>query len=99
MDGLISLLLFAGFFYLMMRFGCGAHMVHGKHGNHGGNAKEESDAVKHIDPVCGMEVDAEQGYGKMHKGQLYRFCSRNCLDDFETNTGQYLNPPELGTGG
>ena len=99
MDGLISLLLFAGFFYLMMRFGCGAHMVHGKHGNHGGNAKEESDAVKHIDPVCGMEVDAELGYGKMHKGQLYRFCSRSCLDQFETYPGQYLNPPELGTGG
>ena len=34
MDGLFSLLLFALFFYVMMRFGCGAHMVHG-HGGHG----------------------------------------------------------------
>jgi hypothetical protein len=33
MEGLFSLLLFAGFFYFMMRFGCGAHMVHG-HGGH-----------------------------------------------------------------
>ncbi len=31
MSGFVSLLLFAGFFYLMMRFGCGAHMVHGGH--------------------------------------------------------------------
>ena len=31
MQGLVSLLLFAAFFYLMMRFGCGAHMVHGDH--------------------------------------------------------------------
>jgi hypothetical protein len=37
MDGLISLLLFAGVFYLMMRFGCGAHMVHGGHGGHAGS--------------------------------------------------------------
>jgi len=27
MDGFISLLVFAGLFYLMMRFGCGAHMI------------------------------------------------------------------------
>ena len=90
MDGLASLLLFAGVFYLMMRFGCGAHMVHGKNGSHGANANEGSDAVKHVDPVCGMEVDEEQGYGKIHKGQLHRFCSRNCLDKFETNPDQYL---------
>ena len=34
MRGLLTLLLYAGFFYLMMRFGCGAHMVHGGHGGH-----------------------------------------------------------------
>jgi hypothetical protein len=28
MEGLFSLLLFAALFYFMMRFGCGAHMVH-----------------------------------------------------------------------
>ena len=33
MEGLFSFLLFAGFFYLMMRFGCGAHMIHGSHGH------------------------------------------------------------------
>lgn len=33
MEGLFSLLLFAGLFFLMMRFGCGAHMVHGGHGS------------------------------------------------------------------
>ena len=29
MEGLFSLLLFAALFYFMMRFGCGAHAVHG----------------------------------------------------------------------
>ena len=95
MEGLFSLLLFAGFFFLMMRFGCGAHMAHGKHGGHA----DHSDTVKNIDPVCGMEVDAEKGYGKMHKGHLHRFCSRSCLDKFEAEPGRYLNPPALGAGG
>jgi hypothetical protein len=27
MRGLLSLLVYAGLFYLMMRFGCGAHMI------------------------------------------------------------------------
>lgn len=89
MDGLFSLLLFAGLFYLMMRFGCGAHA----HGGHGG--KE----VKHIDPVCGMEVAIDQGYGKMHQGTLYRFCSRSCLDKFEADPERYLNPPAQDEGG
>lgn len=32
MDGFLSFLFFALLFYVMMRFGCGAHMVHGHHG-------------------------------------------------------------------
>lgn len=90
MDGLLSFLLFAGLFYFMMRFGCGAHMIHG-HGAHGHSDKQRNKAEKHIDPVCGMEVDADKGYGKMHEGQLYRFCHRNCLDKFESNPELYLN--------
>jgi len=87
MDGLISLMLFAGFFYLMMRFGCGAHMVHGGHGKHGD--KNGTD-VKHIDPVCGMQISPEEGYGKMQDGRLFRFCSRPCLDKFEAEPEKYL---------
>ncbi len=85
MEGLLSLLLFAGVFYLMMRFGCGAHMSHGGHG-HGGGSRTPA----HTDPVCGREVALHEGYGKMFQGQLYHFCSRNCLDQFEDNPGQYV---------
>jgi YHS domain-containing protein len=84
MNGLIWLLLFGVFFYLMMRFGCGAHMTHG----HGGHA-QHGDGKKDIDPVCGMEVNRDQGYGKVHDGQHYRFCSRKCLDKFEADPSQY----------
>ncbi len=95
MDGLLSLLLFAGLFYLMMRLGCGSHVGHGGHNKSAGRGG----VVKHIDPVCGMEVDVEQGYGKMYEKQLYRFCSRSCLDKFEVDPDRYINPPEQGAGG
>jgi YHS domain-containing protein len=88
MDGLISLLMFAAFFYFMMRFGCGAHMVHGKHGR---NGEQSGTDVKHIDPVCGMQISPEEGYGKMHEGRLFRFCSRKCLDRFDAAPDEFLS--------
>ena len=90
MQGLFSFLMFAAFFYFMMRFGCGAHMVHG-HGGHGGHEHGKDSAVgSAADPVCGMAVVADQGYTKMHLGHQYRFCSRACLDKFEANPDKYL---------
>ncbi len=85
MEGLLSFLIFAGLFYFMMRFGCGAHMIHGHHGKH-----QDNEINKHTDPVCGMEVDTDKGYRKMYAGNLYRFCSRNCLDKFEAQPERYI---------
>lgn len=95
MDGLFSLLLFAVFFYLMMRFGCGAHMVHG-HGGHGGHAGGGIPESNEKDPVCGMEVAAGEGYAKMYQGRQYRFCSRQCLHKFESDPKHYM---QQGKGG
>jgi len=88
MEGLITFLIFAGLFYFMMRHGCGAHMTHG----HGGNEHSHDDGkvAKYIDPVCSKEVEAEQGYGKMYQGSLYRFCSKDCLDKFDVEPTRYL---------
>ena len=85
MEGLLSLLFFAGFFYLMMRVGCGAHASGGAH-----QAASNGVDVDHVDPVCSMKVDMSAGYGKMHDGRLHRFCSRACLDKFDANPAQYL---------
>ena len=85
MDGAISFLLFAGVFYLMMRFGCGAHMAHGHH-KHPKPDKTESN----IDPVCNKAVELDKGYGKVHEGTLYRFCSKSCLDEFDQAPEKYL---------
>lgn len=100
MEGLLWFLVLGGLFYVMMRFGCGAHMVHGhgEHGGHGGHAGHGGDG-EHTDPVCGMTVAADQGYGKMHQGTLYRFCSRSCLDKFEADPDKYLKPAGGDTGG
>ncbi len=87
MDGFLSFLLFAVLFYVMMRLGCGAHTVHGHHGGH----QSEGGGNKHVDPVCGKHVDANEGYGKMHAGSLYRSCSRECLDTFEAEPERYLS--------
>jgi YHS domain-containing protein len=89
LEGLGTLLLFAALFYFMMRFGCGAHMVHG----HGGHAQhgEREQGTSARDPVCGMDVAPGQGYAKMHGGREYRLCSRACLDKFDANPDQYAS--------
>jgi len=90
MEGLIWLLVFAGFFYLMMRFGCGAHMVHGRHG--GGSSHDHGAAGEGgKDPVCGMQVAADRGYTKMHAGTRYWFCSKSCLEKFEAEPAKYTD--------
>ena len=95
MDGIVTLLIFAVFFYVMMRYGCGAHLIHGKQNNHSPkqlqNEKKDS-----IDPVCGKSVAAKQGYAKMHGDETHRFCSRACLDEFESHPSKYpsMTPEE-----
>jgi len=101
MEGLLTFLLFGALFFVMMRFGCGAH-VHGGHGGHGAQAGPQGHAghdhaggavdAGSKDPVCGMDVSEGQGYTKMHEGRALRFCSRRCLDQFDSNPGQYLAP-------
>jgi len=84
MEGLLSFILFAGFFYFMMRFGCGAHMAHGHHSH---KKKTSDEAI--FDPVCGVKITEDEGYGKLQDGILYRFCSKKCLDEFDRYPKKY----------
>ncbi len=90
MDSLLGFLLIAGLFFLMMRHGhgCGAH---GGHGGHGGGGHKGTADPGHRDPVCGHNVDPQEGYGRMFEGRLYRFCSRSCLDRFDEAPGRYTS--------
>ena len=88
MDGLISLLLFSGFFFLMMRYGCGAHISHGrKHRHHESKGDEAARIAK--DPVCGMDVSTESPYRRKVEGREFRFCSSECLNKFEAHRDTY----------
>ena len=101
MGGLLSFLLFGAFFFLMMRFGCGAHAGHGGHGDEHGDehqghagahgAAAQGDLTAGVDPVCGMRVDADMGYAKVYRGTTYRLCSRDCLDKFEADPDRYAS--------
>lgn len=91
MDGLGTLLFFAILFFLMMRFGCGAHVMHGQDKKGDDAIHDHNENQKYIDPVCEMEVEMDQGYGKMHNGKLYRFCTKNCLNKFDEQPEKYLN--------
>jgi YHS domain-containing protein len=87
MSPVISFLVFAALFYFIMRFGCGAHMVHGHHHREGQGAGHAGSAR---DPVCGMDVEAGRGYSEIFEGKEYRFCSRNCLDKFDAEPQRYV---------
>ena len=51
-----------------------------------------------IDPVCGMEVDAEHARAESWRGgQHYLFCSSGCRDRFEANPDQYLSKAAAAT--
>jgi YHS domain-containing protein len=86
MNSLLSLLLFAALFYLMMRFGCGAHMVHGSHGSHGNEDRKQGSEK---DPVCGMPVESGSGYSEQYEGKVLRFCSKRCVDKFDAEPRRY----------
>jgi hypothetical protein len=64
MESVVYFLLWAGLIFLMMRFGCGAHVMgHGhKHGSAssestGGTSEARFVAASDTDPVCGMKID------------------------------------------
>lgn len=97
MGTLLYFALFAGFFFLMMRIGCGSHVMgHGGHSHHGEeglsgephqrSAPPETD----IDPVCGMSVRTEGSKSSVFRGTAYYFCSAEHRDAFEADPERYV---------
>ncbi len=60
MSGWATLLLFAAFFYLMMRSGCGAHMVHGGHGGHKAHTGMGAPGDSSTEYTCPMHPEVRQ---------------------------------------
>jgi YHS domain-containing protein len=85
------LLVWGALFFVMMRYGCGAHMMgrHGKRKHHSSAADGDTK-----DPVCGMSVSTEKAAAaSVLNGNTYYFCSRSCRDKFEKAPGTYTTVP------
>ncbi|MBI4294290.1 MAG: YHS domain-containing protein [Betaproteobacteria bacterium] len=79
-----SFLLWGGVIFLMMRYGCGAHMM-GRHRGHGSCGKDRAAPDGNVrDPVCGMSVNPENAAAAtVRGGTTHYFCSVSCRDKFE----------------
>ncbi|MEW6127745.1 MAG: heavy metal translocating P-type ATPase [Acidobacteriota bacterium] len=58
------------------------------------SAKPKTDeAAAHIDPVCGMTVQADTAAGTYeYQGKTYYFCSTHCVNKFRNDPESFLNP-------
>ena len=100
MEALAYFILWAGLFFLMMRFGCGAHILGHGHGNKAEKQDHQSGEPSSqlqwaapetdIDPVCMKTVQTASAKSTVHDGQVYYFCSRDCRERFEAAPHTYL---------
>jgi YHS domain-containing protein len=103
MDTLLYFLIWGALIFLMMRFGCGAHVMghgHGHEDSHaqgrgspsGGNIRW-TPPEKDVDPVCGMTIGTANAKSAVHEGHVYYFCSQDCREKFEAAPASYLKSP------
>ena len=102
MQTLIWFLVWGAFFFLMMRFGCGAHIMgHAHRHSHDGGTLDTPlspggarwiPPAKDIDPVCGMTIETAGAKSAVYDGHVYYFCSQECRQKFESS-------PQSHTGG
>ncbi len=84
-----TLLVFAFVFYILMRWGCGARMVHGLTAadTEGGAGELRLEAT---DPVCGMRVEVGDAVLLEHGSRVIRFCSEDCRKRFLAHPDAYV---------
>lgn len=102
MEALLYFALWAVVIFLMMRFGCGAHVMGHRHGQHDrGHGKDASGTREplrwvapktDVDPVCGMTVQTDTAKSAVHGGTVYYFCSGNCRERFEAAPQRFIGP-------
>lgn len=94
MSALVWFLVWAALIFLMMRFGCGAHVMgHGRgqpDGNSDGKLRWQPPATD-IDPVCGKKVKTDGAKPSVFNGLVYYFCSRDCREVFEAAPHLYAS--------
>jgi len=103
MSALFWFIVWAALIFLMMRFGCGAHVMGHGHGHatehRDGKLRWEPPATDR-DPVCGKTVKTAGAKPSVFDGLVYYFCSRECREVFEAAPHLYTGgntPSEQGT--
>jgi YHS domain-containing protein len=99
MGTLLYFIVFAGLFFLMMRFGCGAHVMghgHRHHERQGAGPPRDLDSALWVppetalDPVCRMSVGTSWAKSTLYQGRVYYFCTAKCRDAFEAEPDRYI---------
>jgi YHS domain-containing protein len=94
-DAVVNIAIFAAGLFLMVRFGCGGHMMghaqsHAHVGAPGGGADGPPVAPNEdVDSVCGMVVSASSAITATFEGKTYHFCSDSCRKRFEASPATY----------
>lgn len=104
MENILFFLIWAAAIFLVMRIGCGSHVVgHNHSGSHDNRQNEGPYNLRwvppetDIDPVCERTIRTETAKSSVHEGHVYYFCSRECRERFEAAPQTYLLQPKAGT--
>ncbi len=99
MELILTIAVWAGLFYLMMRLGCGSHIM-GSSNKNGQLQTPRADAntpelawtpaEKTTDPVCQKTITTRLAKTCVHAGKAYYFCSRDCREIFEAAPELYI---------
>ena len=101
METLLYFLFWAGLIFLMMRFGCGAHVMghgHRQHVSHADGTSSDQGRLRwvppatDVDPVCSKTVQTDKAKSAVQGGTVYYFCSNDCRERFEAAPQLYVSP-------
>jgi YHS domain-containing protein len=95
MDALLYFAVWAGLIFLMMRLGCGAHVMGHGQGREdqasGGDRREAKSGDLRWQPpeevkdlICGKTIKTATAKSSVLNGFVYYFCSSECREKFET---------------
>jgi len=98
MSALLWFVIWAGLIFLMMRFGCGAHVMGHRTDSKAGHDEDTASArwippKTDTDPVCRKTVRTADAKPSVFDGKVFYFCSRECREIFEAAPELYLAEP------
>lgn len=91
LQNVLYFLVWGGLFFLMMRMGCGAHVMGHRHarGGRGDGQRQWLPPDQAVDPVCGRTIATATAKTAVHAGHAYYFCSADCRSAFEADPARF----------